>query len=391
MFQFVAQEDFRWTDKNQNCLPSASSKAPVPARVGRPSLWRTESCGNGSDLIGASLLVYCAAVGPDLVTDWSLHGVWQRPDRKKGIMTLVCVRLENSFNVSRITALADTRASIRRPEDGSFKTLSDTTQKLFAIPVRCYAADSLAPVVGAWVDPYFETTIGLGFSGSCFEALTIVAHVSQSLSSLVAPNGDTPEPTGEGLVNLLAKLCESYFSNHSGDGSPLVLFLCFGFDDSKPWVGRVTWDKASGIKSSFAWATDETLETIGQDSLFEQRATDWRERIQKHRRKVSGKPAPATADGISERELEVAHHDVAERKATEEEMLSQIDSDFATSIGGVLQRLELAVRGGRVVAGFTRDDRPYFDGASYSVALGTLLGPIPIVEKMGRQIRKPKP
>lgn len=304
-------------------------------------------------------------------------------------MTLVCVRLEKSFNVPRITALADTRSSIRRP-DGSFKTLSDTTQKLFAIPVRCYAADSLMPVVGAWVDPYFETTIGMGFSGSCFEALTIVAHVSQSLSSLVAPNGDLPAPTGEGLVNLVARLCESYFTNHSGDGNPLVLFLCFGFDDDKPWVGRVTWDKASGIKSSFEWATDETLETIGQDSLFEQRAADWRERIQKHKRKVSGKLATATADDISERELQIAQHDVAERKATEEEILSEIDSDFAASIGGVLQRLELARSGRRVVAGFTRDDRPYLDAASYSVAPRTLLGPIPIVEKMGRQIRKPK-
>lgn len=120
---------------------------------------------------------------------------------------------------------------------------------------------------------------------------------------------------------------------------------------------------------------------------LKERASDWRARIQKRRRKISERPAPTTA----ERELEVAHYDVAERKATEEEMLSQIDSDFATSIGGVLQRLELAVCGGRVVAGFTRDDRPYLDGASYSVAVGTLLGPIPILEKMGRQIRRPKP
>lgn len=46
-------------------------------------------------------------------------------------MTLVCVRFEKSFGVPRLTALADTRASSRR-EDGSFKTISDTTVKLFA-------------------------------------------------------------------------------------------------------------------------------------------------------------------------------------------------------------------------------------------------------------------
>ncbi len=304
-------------------------------------------------------------------------------------MTLVCIRLEKSFNFPRITALADTRASIRRT-DGSFKTVSDTTQKQFAIPVRCYAVDSLTPVVGAWADPYYETTIGLGFSGSCFEALTVIAHVSQSLASLVAPNGDKPQPTGEGLVHLIAKLCESFFSHHSGDGDPLVLFLVFGFDEAKPWIGRITGDKTRGIKSSFVWATDEMLETIGQDSLFQQRANDWRERIQKHRQRISEKPAPTTADGTFARDLEIARHDLAERKATEEEMLSTIESEFAESIGGVLQRLELSVCGGRVVAGFTRDDRSYLDGASYSVAPGALLGAIPIVERMGRQIRKPK-
>ena len=132
------------------------------------------------------------------------------------------------------------------------------------------------------------------------------------------------------------------------------------------------------------------METIGQDSLFQQRANDWRERIQKHRREVAEKPVPMTADQIFERDLEGARHDLAERKATEEEMLSQLESEFADSIGGVMQRLELAVYEGDVVAGFTRDDRNYLDGASYSVAPDTLLGPIPIVEKMGRKIRKPK-
>ncbi len=303
-------------------------------------------------------------------------------------MTLVCVRLEKSFNFPRITALADTRASIRR-QDGSFRTVSDTTQKLFAIPVCCYMADNLTPVVGAWVDPYYETRIGIGFSGSCFEALTIIAHVSRKLSLLVAPNGDQPQPTGERLVHLIARLCESYFNNHSGEGDPKVLFLVFGFDEDRPWIGRVTWNKAKGLESSFGWAADDTLETIGQDDLFRQRAQEWRARIQQHRNEVASNPAAPTKDGHFERDLEVARHDVAERKITEEELLSQIDSDFAESIGGVLQRLELAVSAGKVVAGFTRDDRNYLDGASYSVTPGKFLGPIPIVQQMGRQIRKP--
>lgn len=303
-------------------------------------------------------------------------------------MTLVCVRLEESFGVPRITALADTRASFRRT-DGSFKTVSDTTTKLFALPVRCYPLDAITPVVGAWTDPYFETTLGLGFAGSCLEALTVIAHISRSLSALVAPNGDQPVPTRDGLFNLIAELCEAYFRSHSGDGDPLVLLLVFGFERERPWIGKITWDKSKGRNSSLAWATNDTLVTIGQDTLFQQRARDWRTRIQTHRQRVSGNPIPATPDAAFNRELEVARHGLAERKSTEEEVLREIESKFAEGIGGVLQRLELAVDQGHVIAGFTQDDRSYLDGASHSVAPGALLGPIPIVEKMGRRVRKP--
>ncbi|KQZ26528.1 hypothetical protein ASD50_03735 [Mesorhizobium sp. Root552] len=268
--------------------------------------------------------------------------------------------------------------------------MSDTTTKLFAIPVRCYSLDQLSPVVGAWGTPYFETTVGLGFSGSCFEALTVIAHITQSLSALVAPDGDEPIPTRDGLTNLIAKLCEGYFSQHSGDGDPLLLLLVFGFDGPKPWIGRITWDKSQGLRSTVMWATDDTLETVGQDALFQQRADDLRKRIQKHRDRLFHKPVSSIPDATFDRALELARYELAERKSTEEEMLDQIESEFFAGIGGVLQRLELAVEGERVVAGFTQDDRSYLDGAYYSVAPGASLGPIAIVEKMGRKVRRPK-
>lgn len=307
--------------------------------------------------------------------------------KEREVVTLICVRLEKSFGVERITALADARASIRR-SDGSFKTVSDTTTKLFAVPVRCYTLDQLTPVVGAWAVPYFETTIGLGFSGSCFECLTVIAHISQSLSALAATNGDQPRPSRDGLVNLIVKLCENYFSHHSGEGEPVLLLLVFGFDDGRPWVATITCRPEEGLQSYTVWADEDTLETIGQDARFQQYASEWRNRIQKHRDGVSSKPASQTDDGAFEKDLEVSRHDIAERKTTEEEMLHQIDSEFVESIRGVLQRLELSIDNGNVVAGFTRDDRDYMEGSSYSVAHGTLLGPIPIVEKMGRNLRR---
>lgn len=303
-------------------------------------------------------------------------------------MTLVCARVEKSFGAPRITALADTRATIRRP-DKSLKTVSDTTVKLFALPVRCFALDGLTPVVGAWTAPYFETTIGLGFSGHCFEALTVIAHVAQSVSALVAPNGDEPAPTAEGLVNLIARICDGYYQNHSGDGDPILLLLVFGFEDTKPWIAKITWAKNAGLAKEFTWATDDTLMTVGQDALFQQRAGELRSRIQKHREAVAHKPPHAGIGDSFERDLEVANHELAERKATEEGMLQEIESEFVEGIGGVLQRLELALIDGSVVAGFTHDDRQYvMNSASYSVTRDSLLGPVPIIEKMGRSIRK---
>jgi hypothetical protein len=234
--------------------------------------------------------------------------------------------------------------------------VTDTTEKLFAIPVRCHALDSLTTVVGAWADPYFETTIGLGFSGSCFEALTVIAHVSRSLSALVAPNGDEPLPTGACLVNLIAKLCEGYFGSHSGDGDPILFLLVFGYDGDKPWIGKVTYDKSKGVHQRFTWATEKSLETVGDSALFEQYADDLRRRIERHKQDVAKKPIQRTPGASFERNVEIEKHDLAERRSTEEAMLRGIESDFATSIGGVLQRLELFVEGGRVIAGFTQSE-----------------------------------
>ena len=307
-------------------------------------------------------------------------------------MTLVCIRLDKSFGVMRLTALADTQASTPRG-DGSWRTLQDTTVKLFAIPVRCYCLDALLPVFGAWTDPYHDTIIGLGFSGSCFEGLTVIAHLQQSLSALVAPNGDQPLPTKEGIIHFIEKITEAYFEAHkqkdSGD-SPVLQMIVFGYEAERPWIGKVSWDKAVRIKSKVDWAALDTLETIGQDALFQQRAKGWRDKISKHRSEIEKNLGVKEAVASKfESESELAKLDTDDKELIEEEMLLEIESEFATSIGGVLQKLELSLNSGQVVAAFTRDDRPYLDGANYSVSPGAHLGPIPIVEKMGRQIRTP--
>jgi hypothetical protein len=306
-------------------------------------------------------------------------------------MTLVCVRLDESYSTPRWTALADTRATVPAT-DHSLKTVADTTVKLFAIPVRCYRidADTLTPVIGAWREPYFETKVGLGFSGHCFEALMIVEHVRRLIGALGTPIEGRPLPCKEGLIHLIAKATENYFASHSGEGNPALQMVLFGFDKDRPWIGKVSWDRRSGLRFEVDWANRDTLIAIGASGAFEQRARDWRRRVQKHKAKIAARRAAKPVGDDADFAKEVSGLDVAYKKIVEEEMLAKIDSEFVHEIGGVLQRLELGSDGGKVVAGFTQDDRPYLQGVSVSVAKDALLGPIPIIEKMGRMIRTPK-
>jgi hypothetical protein len=228
-------------------------------------------------------------------------------------MTLVCVRVDESYSTPRLTALADTRATVPGT-DGSQITLTDTTVKLFAIPVRCYTPDTLTPVIGAWCDPYYETMIGLGFSGNCLEALTVVAHVTQSLGALVATTGD-PLPCKEGLVNLIAKTTESFFDNHSGQGNPILQMIVFGFDHDRPWIGKVSWDSKQKLKSEVDWADANALVSIGDSADFERHAREWQRRIENHKARVAARPGESSdADTAFERAKGVNLHDVASKK-----------------------------------------------------------------------------
>lgn len=301
-------------------------------------------------------------------------------------MTLICVRLDKSFSTTRMVALADSRASIRR-DDGSWKVVSDTTTKLFALPVRCYDPDHLTPILGAWRDPYHECIVGLGFAGSCFEALTIVAALSNALVALCDVDSNYPTPTGQGILSVAEHLTRNYFQGHSGDGAPKVLFLLFGFEGHQPWIGRIEGSKAA-VTSKFTWATEVTLETVGVSDLFNQYAAKWRTTIQKHRVKASTKVRETNSDDRDfEKNLELSRHDTAEKKIVEEEMLDCIEREYLDSIGGVLQKLEIAEQNGAVRYAFTRDDRPYLDAGSASASHSALLVPIEIVERMGRPVR----
>jgi hypothetical protein len=297
-------------------------------------------------------------------------------------MTLVCVRFHESYSRPRLTALADSRATYRR-KDGGRKILSEKTVKLFVVPVRCYLPSSLKPS-GVWTDPYFETVVGLGFCGDCFEALTIEALVRQELGVCVAHDGRPLQPSKEGLVNLVGEITRDFFNDHSEPSDRIVRMILFGFDARRPWIGRVSWDGPKGLTSVVEQACAESLVSIGETSVFEQQASNWRTRILRHKETLRAEGgASANEDASFEHDKAVAHHDVAEKKAVEEQMLRRIESEFAESIGGVMQRLELMMDGDEICAAFSQDDRPFRAGNSFTLASEGPLVPTPTVEQAG--------
>ncbi len=304
-------------------------------------------------------------------------------------MTLICVRLDNSFSYPRITALADSR-STREMADGTLVPETDLTVKLFSIPIRCHNMNSLTPIVGSWTNPYDETLIGIGFTGHCFEALTLVALIARALSSLAAPDGGAPTPTVDGIINLIAAITSDFFGRHHNNDNIVCKFVVFGYENSKPWIGNVQWIGPKRAKSKqidfqfdYKFACDDLIVCLGMTGRFEQYASELIDRIRTHKEAI--KPSNGE-DAAFDLEKEKSRHDLAEARTVEERLLKVIEDEYIVGVGGRMQRLELGLHEGDVVAGFTEDATP--QGSLPTLRLDNLSGnalvPMPLTQKMGR-------
>src|SRR5262245_37154093 len=120
-------------------------------------------------------------------------------------MTIVCCWFDRSFGRNRITAIADARAA--RKVNERWVPLAETTVKLFKADVKCHAmTDQNFSVEGPWTNPYYRTEIGIGFAGYCFEALSIIALLSQCLEQLAFDGNDRPRPGPDGIVNFAKEI-----------------------------------------------------------------------------------------------------------------------------------------------------------------------------------------
>jgi hypothetical protein len=298
-------------------------------------------------------------------------------------MTVVCLWLDNSYGRERITLLADTRAAVEE-KPGRWKSLDETTTKLFRVPLECHHLDSLDPRTGAWRAPYFQTTIGIGFAGYCFEALTIIAHITRCFSELVAYEGNA-RPVPRNIAESMRAIVERYFAQHQNPASQIVDLVAVGYSaiDGRPWAFKISHTPRKGTTIEALSMGVEDFHVLGSmatdDPSFAENIKDLRGRIAEHREKLAIK---RDVQPTFELDLEEARHDLAERKIIEEETRKKIEDVYAHKIGGILQKMEVSHEGEATIISFTRDDRPHlFDKLPL---VGKSLGFIPVIEKMGR-------
>lgn len=273
-------------------------------------------------------------------------------------MTVVCCWLDSSYNRRRITAISDARAS-SSPTKTQIDRLNDNTTKLFRTVVNCYDLDNLDLETGAWKNPYFSTEIGLGFAGSCYEAMSIIALYQRCVSQLVADSKPASRATPKGLVNILLAIAQKWFCTHAWAEEVAVTFLLFGFSplDGLPWAAEIRHAKGTGTTlTNVSWNLPEQETYIFGDvsAAVKKEMDDIRLSIQKHAKNL---PKGTDSDSRFASSLELAKHQIGQKKFVESIVLREITNTFKETIGGVLQKIEVyPLEDNRAVVSYSKQD-----------------------------------
>jgi hypothetical protein len=298
-------------------------------------------------------------------------------------MTIVCCWFDRSYGRRRITAVADARAAYKQGKQ--WIPLAETTVKLFKADVKCHAMAALDPC-GVWTQPYYQTEIGIGFAGYCFEALSIIALLSRCLEQLVIDGEDRPKPRPDGIVNFAKEIAARYFTSHSVPAQQTVEFVIFGFSPEKgePWISFIFHNSRDGIRTEIFHhpMQEDRAYLIGDIDICHDLQPHADEIIGRIRSHAAGLAEGGGEDAAFEHVQELARHQDAQKKILEELVLSKFPK--RATVGGVLQKLELFQQGAAAVAAFTRDDRPHILH-TLPVLHKAGLGYVSIDEVMGRK------
>jgi len=300
-------------------------------------------------------------------------------------MTVVCCWLDESYGRKRVTAIADSRAAVQDAY-GRWTPLSDMTTKLHKGRIRCYELSALNTIDGIWVSPYYETEIGIAYSGYCFEAISIIALYQRCLEQLVADGDAKPLPNPAELTSMLVEITKRWYqSPGNGKRSP-VDFLLFGFDpaDATPWAAKAAYDVAAGARmTEFSRPLEAgsvySIGDVGEEKRFRAAVDAIRRRIAKHAEKVAKRGG---FEDLEDRKLEVARHENADKKSIEQQVLDELASEFRQTVGGVLEKAEvITTDDSSGVVSFSRNDQVHVLDALPLV--GKKLMYMPISERMG--------
>lgn len=273
-------------------------------------------------------------------------------------MTIACAWWDESDGSKRITAIADSRAAVEK-EKHEWDPLTELTVKLFSVQLRCHVLDDCLDRAhgGAWINPYFKTSIGIAFAGYCFEALSIISIVQKCLGGLVT-DGTQSFPQPEKTFKFVSAVADRYFKTHRNSKVQSVQFLIFGFspDTNSPWLGELRYSEGSKLKEEFHsdFGREGELVCIGDADVCHQIESDTT--IRQIRRHAAGLSEGTGDDAQFKYELEQARLIRAERKSIEEMVLQKINSKYAQTVGGSIQKLELyPADGGAAVSAYTED------------------------------------
>lgn len=291
-------------------------------------------------------------------------------------MTIVCCWLDRSQSIERVVGLADGRASTQR-DNTNFDPYVDATPKLFRILVRCFDLD-FQPATGLPGSPYYETEIGIGFAGQCFEAMSIIALGQRCLATLTDTMRTGSRPSHDGIVNLVRVLSDRFFQTHRRPDRQDIDLIVYGYcpTSGEPRASHIRHRRNTATTTRSLSLTGNGFHVIGSaggESDFSETIEKLTKHIERH--KVSIKKR--MFDDYFEFELEKSKHENAKAGAIENSVLSLVLKDTFGDLGGVLEKLEAFKVRDKAVTSYTSDSRPnIFEGLPSVNSAGLAFMPV---------------
>lgn len=277
-------------------------------------------------------------------------------------MTIICCWLDRSQSIERVVGLADGRASTPRDQT-MFDHYVDATPKLFRVPIRCFEFE-IEPGTGLLGSPYYESEIGIGFAGQCFEAMSVIALAQQCLATLVDKVGTGSRPLHAGIVDLVRELSDRFFKTHRHPDRQNIDLIVYGYcpTSGEPMASHITHRSNAATETRSLSLTDSGFHVIGSaggKSDFSETIVKLTKHIERHKISIKKK----SFDDSFEFELEISRHENAKAGAIEKSVLDLVLKDTFGDIGGVLQKLEAFKVKDKTVMSYTSDSQPnIFEG-----------------------------